>query len=83
MDGSICRSFVSAFVANTRFVFLLLLPSFVFLLLLPSLALFLPLHLGVVSQEVIDIEACSGDGRKLVEAGVGSVPVVLVRPCWE
>ena len=38
------------------------------------------LLLGVVCQEVDVIEACSGDGWKLVETGVRSVPVVLVGP---
>ncbi len=38
------------------------------------------LPLGVVCQEVVVIESCSADGRLLVEAGVGSVPVVLVSP---
>jgi hypothetical protein len=37
-------------------------------------------YLGVVSQEVVDIEACSADGWLLVEASMGTVPVVLVCP---
>lgn len=36
--------------------------------------------LGVMSQEVVVIERESADRRKLVEAGVGSMPVVLVIP---
>jgi hypothetical protein len=36
--------------------------------------------LDVISQEVVVIESCSGDGRLLVEAGVWPVPVVLVGP---
>ena len=36
--------------------------------------------LGVVSQEVVVIESCSADGWLLVEAGVGTMPVVLMGP---
>src|ERR1700744_5606153 len=36
--------------------------------------------LDVKSQEVVVMDGESGDGRKLVEAGVWSVPVVLVGP---
>ncbi len=43
----------------------------------------LGLPLDVVCQEVVVIEACSADGRLLVETGVGTVPVVLVGPGWE
>jgi hypothetical protein len=36
--------------------------------------------LGVVSQEVVDIEAGTGDGWFLVDAGVRTMPVVEVSP---
>ena len=38
--------------------------------------------LNVVSQEVVDIdvESCTADGRFLIEASMGPVPVVLVGP---
>src|SRR5579862_5368082 len=39
--------------------------------------------LSVVSQEVVHIEAGTGDGRFLVEAGVRAVPVVGVDPGFE
>ena len=34
--------------------------------------------LGVVPQEIVVIDCCSADGRSLVEAGMRSMPVVLV-----
>ncbi len=39
--------------------------------------------LAVVCQEVVDIEAGTADGWVLVEAGVGTVPVVEVGPGLE
>jgi hypothetical protein len=36
--------------------------------------------LAVVSQEVVDIEAGTGDGWFLVDAGVRTMPVVEVSP---
>ena len=33
-----------------------------------------------VAQQVIPIEAGSADGRLMVEAGVGTVPIVVVQP---
>ena len=35
---------------------------------------------NVVSQEVVDIEAGTGDGRFLVDAGVRTMPVIEVSP---
>ena len=37
----------------------------------------------MVCQEVVDIEAGTADGWVLVEAGVGTVPVVEVGPGLE
>jgi hypothetical protein len=39
--------------------------------------------LNVVSQEVVDIDTESADGRHLVQAGMGTMPVVLVSPGLE
>ena len=39
--------------------------------------------LAVVSQEVVDIESGSADGWFLIEASMGSMPVVLVGPWLE
>ncbi len=36
--------------------------------------------LNVVSQEVVNIEARPGNGWRLIEASMGSVPVVAVDP---
>src|SRR5271165_2054888 len=39
--------------------------------------------LHVVSQEVVNIKAGTGDGRLLVDAGMGAMPVVAVDPRFE
>ena len=39
-----------------------------------------PKGLVVVAQQVVPIEAGSADGRLMVEAGMWSVPVVVVQP---
>ncbi len=37
----------------------------------------------MVSQEVVDIESGAGDGRRLSEASMRTVPVVLMDPRFE
>jgi hypothetical protein len=39
-----------------------------------------PRRLNVVSQQVVNIDADSGDGWRLVQTSMGAVPVVLVCP---
>ena len=43
----------------------------------------IPQGLNVVSQQVVDIDSSSADGRHLIEASMWPMPVVLVDPGFE